>query len=115
MKRHVMGRVYATLAKILVGVPVYDSQCGFKIFKRSSWEQIQADLKTLRFGFDMEIIANLHLRGGQLLEMPIRQWRDVPGAKVRIFRDSLDMFLCLLQLRKAIRRKKSWMLSNKNN
>ncbi len=115
MTRHIAGRVYATLAKILVGVPVYDSQCGFKIFKRSSLEQVKADLKTLRFGFDMEIIANLHLSGGQLLEMPIRQWRDVPGAKVRLFRDSLDMFVSLLQLRKTIRRKKSWMLLNENN
>jgi len=114
-KRHLFGRVYATLAKILVGVPVYDSQCGFKIFKRSCFEQVRANLQTMRFGFDMELLANCYLRGFCLLEMPIRQWRDVPGAKVRLLRDSMDMFVSLLKLRKTIRKKESWISSNKNN
>jgi dolichyl-phosphate beta-glucosyltransferase len=114
-KRHIVGRVYATLAKILVGVPVYDSQCGFKFFKRSCFEQVRVDLETLRFGFDLELLAGFHSKGFRLLEMPIRQWRDVPGAKVRLVRDSLEMFVSLWKLRNRMRIKKTWMSSNKNN
>jgi dolichyl-phosphate beta-glucosyltransferase len=114
-KRHIFGRVYATLAKIFVEVPVYDSQCGFKFFKRSSFEQVRPNLETMRFGFDLELLANFHSMGFPLLEMPIRQWSDVPGAKVRLVRDSLEMFVSLWKLRNKMRRKKSWMSSNKNN
>lgn len=102
-KRHLVGRVYATLAKILVGVPVYDSQCGFKLFRKSSFEQVRPELRTTRFGFDMELIAFMYSRGFRILEMPIRKWRDVPGAKVRLLKDSIDMFWSLLQLRKKLR------------
>jgi dolichyl-phosphate beta-glucosyltransferase len=114
-KRHIVGRVYATLAKILVGVPVYDSQCGFKFFKRSCFEQVRPNLESMRFGFDLELLANFHSKGFRLLEMPIRQWSDVPGAKVRLLRDSWEMFVSLWKLRNKMRRKKSWMSSNKNN
>lgn len=109
MKRHFVGRVYATLAKILVGVPVYDSQCGFKLFKKSCFEEVRPELTTMRFGFDMELIANFSLRGFPILEIPIREWRDVPGAKVRLFKDSLDMLRSLMQLRKTLRTKSTWM------
>ncbi len=109
-KRHLVGRAYATLAKILVGVPVYDSQCGFKLFRRSSFEQVLPELRATRFGFDMELIAFLYAHGFRILEMPIRKWRDVPGAKVRLLKDSVDMFFSLLQLRKTLRNKSTWML-----
>lgn len=109
-KRHLVGRAYATLAKTLVGIPVYDSQCGLKLFRRSCFEQVRPELRTTRFGFDMELIAFFYSRGFRILEMPIRKWRDVPGAKVRLFKDSIDMFFSLLQLRNILRTKSTWML-----
>jgi len=102
LKRHFVGRVYATLAKILVDAPVYDSQCGFKLLKKNSFDQVEPSLDCLRFGFDMELIAILLNKGFHLLEIPIRQWRDVPGTKVRLVQDSLDMFVSLLRLRKKL-------------
>lgn len=102
LKRHIIGRIYAALATIFVGVPVYDSQCGFKIFRKSCFEKVSAELNTTRFGFDMELITSFSQRGFRLLEIPIRQWRDVPGAKVRLIRDSIDMFFSLILLRRRI-------------
>lgn len=102
LRRHIVGRIYATLSSIIVGMPVYDSQCGFKILKRSCFEQVREELRTTRFGFDMELISFFILRGFRLLEIPIRNWQDVPGAKVRLVRDSVDMFFSLLQLRRRI-------------
>lgn len=102
LKRHIIGRVYATLASILLGVPVYDSQCGLKIFRRSCFEQVSQNLNTLRFGFDMELITNFFLKGFRIQEMPITRWRDVPGAKVRLVKDSLNMFCSLISLRRKI-------------
>ena len=33
--RHVCGRVFATLVATSTGIPVYDSQCGFKLIRRN--------------------------------------------------------------------------------
>jgi dolichyl-phosphate beta-glucosyltransferase len=102
-KRHLMGRMYSTLANLLTGISIYDSQCGFKIFKRGAYEAVKDGLRTTRFGFDMELIALMVKRNFKLIEMPLRQWSDVPGAKVRLLRDSVDMFISLIKLRWRIK------------
>jgi dolichyl-phosphate beta-glucosyltransferase len=99
-KRHLVGRVYATLANLLIGIPVYDSQCGFKILKKTAYEAVKDGLKTTRFGFDMELIAFVVKRNFLLIEVPLESWTDIPGGKVRLVRDSWDMFCSLLALRK---------------
>jgi dolichyl-phosphate beta-glucosyltransferase len=91
--RHYLGRAYATLASLSLGVTVYDTQCGAKVFRvtdalaaavarpfRSSW------------AFDVELLHRL-LVGGPgaqpvaaeaLLEVPLERWRDVGGSKLRL-------------------------------
>jgi glycosyltransferase involved in cell wall biosynthesis len=102
-KRHLVGRMYSTFANLLIGIPVYDSQCGFKIFKKTAYEAVKDGVNTTRFGFDMELIALMVKRNFKLIEMPLRQWSDVPGAKVRLLRDSVDMFISLIKLRLRIK------------
>lgn len=100
--RHLAGRIYATLSSVLTGIPVYDSQCGLKFVRSGCYRRIRAGLGTMRFGFDMELIAMLHRAGCRLREEPLSSWRDVPGGKVRLLHDSASMFFSLLALRKKL-------------
>ena len=88
--RHYFGRVGATLISSSLGLAVYDTQCGAKMFRAGD------DIRSLfatpflsRWIFDVEIIARLvRLRGRDaaaraIYEFPITQWQDVKGSKVR--------------------------------
>jgi dolichyl-phosphate beta-glucosyltransferase len=90
--RHYLGRVFATAASAVLGLAVYDTQCGAKLFRVSP---LVTDLFQHRFQsrwiFDVEIIARLikQGRGRDMLqadraiyEFPLTEWRDVPASKV---------------------------------
>jgi dolichyl-phosphate beta-glucosyltransferase len=91
--RHYGGRVFATLASVALGIRVYDTQCGAKVF-RSSPALAAAVERRFRSSwvFDVELIGRL-LAGSDSIspvpkaefeEVPLRAWHDVPGSKLRV-------------------------------
>ena len=91
--RHYLGRVFATAASLVLGIAIYDTQCGAKLFRASAAMQalFQEPFLT-RWLFDVEILARLiRARRGTRLpqvqnviyEFPLHEWHDVAGSKVR--------------------------------
>lgn len=90
--RHYVGRIFATGASLTLGLPVYDTQCGAKLFRRTAaLETALSEPFASRWAFDVELLGRLHrgtrrvpgLPVERFVEMPLRRWRDVPGSKVR--------------------------------
>ncbi len=88
--RHYVGRVGATLISSSLGLAVYDTQCGAKLFRANDdVRQLFARPFLSRWIFDVEIIARLvQLRGRDaaakaIYELPIKVWHDVHGSKVK--------------------------------
>lgn len=91
--RHYLGRTYATVASMALGVTVYDTQCGAKLFRVN--ETLAAALSEpfrSSWAFDVELLLRL-LRGTAttppipqtaFVEVPLEAWRDVGGSKMRI-------------------------------
>lgn len=90
LKRHLLGRVYATLVSELLDVPVYDSQCGLKLVPRAAFELVANRLEVRGFAFDVELMVALLDSGCAIQEVPI-DWCEVPGGKVSLLRDSWRM------------------------
>jgi dolichyl-phosphate beta-glucosyltransferase len=86
--RHVMGRVFATFARGILGFSVYDSQCGAKLFHADVADMLFGDPFLSRWLFDLELLARLRNNGEDQLELsavevPLREWREVRGSKLR--------------------------------
>ena len=102
LRRHLSGRVFATLVHLISGTHAYDTQCGFKILSRRSYETIRGDLQAPGFAFDVEILMLLERAGLRVEEFPV-DWHDVPGSKVHLLRDSIRMTREILAIRSRIR------------
>lgn len=107
--RHYAGRVFATAASLALGVRVYDTQCGAKIFRAS--EAVAAVFQSpfrSAWAFDVEILARYISATGpsdaesRLYELPLQAWRDVPGSKVKL-RHGLRAAWDLWRIRSAMR------------
>jgi dolichyl-phosphate beta-glucosyltransferase len=107
--RHYIGRVFATAASGVLSLPVYDTQCGAKLFRVSpSIRALFAEPFLGRWTFDVEIIARLTRQcAGEgrracdvMYELPLDEWRDIDGSKVR----PLDFLTALIELVRIRRR-----------
>jgi dolichyl-phosphate beta-glucosyltransferase len=89
--RHYLGRVFASLASLMLAARVYDTQCGAKLFRRSPALAAALEAPFLsRWAFDVELLGRLFtgtpdvpgLSPADVVEVPLRTWRDVPGSKL---------------------------------
>ena len=87
--RHYLGRIVATLISKSIREPVYDTQCGSKVF-RVTPNLSEIFEKKFRTGwlFDAEILLRFKKRGVDMnraiWELPLDMWRDVGKSKVKM-------------------------------
>lgn len=96
--RHYLGRCFATLIGTLLKVKCYDSQCGAKLFRPHLLSVAFTEAFISNWIFDVEILLRLHQF--HLIEYPVTVWKDVPGSKVKIFKEVLRVFRDILRIRK---------------
>ncbi|MBE0582747.1 MAG: glycosyltransferase [Desulfofustis sp.] len=86
--RHYPGRIIATCISQVLDLPVYDSQCGAKLFDRELAEQLFSEPFLSRWLFDVELFARtIGLVGRNhaariIHEYPLPQWSDVGRSKI---------------------------------
>ena len=91
--RHYLGRVFATVASMALGVPSYDTQCGAKLFRASPLlRAVIAEPFDSRWIFDVELVSRAEalLRASGMpgveqlvIEYPLSTWCHRGGSKVR--------------------------------
>ena len=96
--REMGGRFFNLLVRAFTGLKLHDTQCGFKLFKRSSTLRAFEQMRIEGFGFDPELLFLIIRTGGRVVEVPVR-WNDNPATKVRLLRDSTQMFIDLMAIR----------------
>jgi len=96
--REIGGIVFNRMVKLLLGLNLHDTQCGFKLFDREKIRPVFEKLTIAGFGFDPELLFVAAKAGLTIQEVPVR-WRHAEGSKIRFFRDGLRMFSDLILIR----------------
>lgn len=98
--RHYLGRVFATVASLVLKLPVYDTQCGAKVFRvDDNFRAALAEPFSSRWAFDVELLLRITrgpdpVTSEQLLEVPLKEWEDPGGSKLTataMLRAGLDL------------------------
>ncbi|MBN2677413.1 MAG: glycosyltransferase [Anaerolineaceae bacterium] len=101
--RHLIGRVFNYLVRILVLPGLQDTQCGFKCFRAGVVEQIFKRQSMSGWAFDVELLAIAQELGYSIREIPI-EWYYGPHSRVRLIVDAPKMFNDLIKIRVNLRR-----------
>ena len=100
--RFVIGRSIATIISSILGVSVYDTQCGCKIIDQKLVIQSFGEVFSSRWLFDVEIFLRLiNLYGKDKFieiskEVPLKSWVDTEDSRVKFIdapRIILDLFI----------------------
>jgi glycosyltransferase involved in cell wall biosynthesis len=110
--RHYLGRVFATAVSLTLDLPVYDTQCGAKIFRAN--DAIAAVFATpfrSRWIFDVEVLARYLAqpvpagglpRRSRIYELAVPVWHHKTGSKLR-WTDFIRSIFDLIAIRFEIR------------
>lgn len=99
--RRFLGRWFNRLVRMGSIKGIRDTQCGFKLFATPRAHALFEIAQEDGFAFDVEVLLIAQRRSLAITEVFVN-WTEIPGTKVRLFRDGWRML-------KAVRRiKKRW-------
>ena len=109
--RHYLGRCFATAASVMLGLPVYDTQCGAKLYRTEVVPTLFTEKFVTRWLFDVEILARYIVAYGrtaatnEIYEHPVFAWEDVAGSRLK-FHDFFKAPMEMLKIKhKYLKRK----------
>jgi dolichyl-phosphate beta-glucosyltransferase len=99
--RVLMGKGFNLIVQVVLLPGIWDTQCGFKLFRGDVAHRVFAGLTTDGFGYDPEVLYRARKQGVKIAEVPV-VWRNSAPTKVSAVRSSLDMLKHVFRLRFAV-------------
>jgi dolichyl-phosphate beta-glucosyltransferase len=96
--RVLMGKAFNLIVQAVLLPGIWDTQCGFKLFRADVAKKVFAGLSTDGFGYDPEVLYRARKQGVKIAEVPV-VWRNSAETKVSPLRSSLDMFRHVIRVR----------------
>lgn len=98
LHRHLAGRGFNSVVRLLLVPGVHDTQCGFKMFSGAAADAIFPHVTVTGWAFDIEVLYLARLNGYRVREVPV-EWHFRADSRVRMLRDSVGMLVELLRIR----------------
>ncbi len=96
--RHIVGRVFNWMVRLIVLPGLQDTQCGFKCFRADVAGAVFPQVGITGWTFDVEALFIARRLGYPIVEIPI-PWHYNAHSNIRVLRDSLHMGTDLLKIR----------------
>lgn len=96
--RHIMGRVFNMIVRVLAVPGFQDTQAGFKCFRRQVALDVIANQTINGWAFDVELLYIALRRGYDIIEVPIH-WHYRQNSRVSPLRDAINMVRQVLRIR----------------
>lgn len=97
--RKFIGEMCLIITKIMIGLNLKDTQCGFKTFQRDIIFDIVQKQQIEKFAFDVEYLYIAKLHNYTIKEIPII-WKNDTDSKVSTVKSSIKFFRDLFAIRK---------------
>jgi dolichyl-phosphate beta-glucosyltransferase len=96
--RETMGKAFNLLVRLFFLPGFKDTQCGFKIFRRTTALDVFRRARIRGFAFDVEVLVLCRKLKYSVSQVPVI-WRNSPPSRVRMIRSSFAMLKDLLRIR----------------
>lgn len=77
--RRMLSNIGNVLFRILGGVWIEDSQCGFKLFSSEAAKKCFKRMTIVGWGFDMEVLTIAKVNNYKMKTFRVNDWKSVPG------------------------------------
>ncbi len=84
--RLALGQTFGLVVRLLFGLGIKDTQCGFKMFTSEAAKKLSDEMTVDGYTFDVEMLALASRMGLKTTEVPVI-WRDMPGSKLSVRKD----------------------------
>jgi len=95
--RGLTGHAFAAIARAMFGLPVLDTQCGFKMFRRPVAQHLFRLSIESGFLLDIEVLLLAKQFNYKFAEVPV-SWQEISGSKLNLVSDSAAMVAGLYRL-----------------
>jgi dolichyl-phosphate beta-glucosyltransferase len=96
--RRLLSNGLRLLVRVLFGIKIRDTQCGFKLFRADAAHDLFSRQRLDGFAFDLELIHLCGRLGYPVAEVPV-DWIDAPGSKIDELKVVLRFFQDLMVIR----------------
>src|SRR3989338_8848407 len=95
--RKFLSRGWNLLVRLMFWIPFTDTQCGAKVFRKETIQEVIPKMKSHGFEFDVELLWRMQKSGYKIVEVPTT-WLHMEQSKFRIA-DIMGMLVRLLRIR----------------
>ncbi|MCL5252996.1 MAG: glycosyltransferase family 2 protein [Candidatus Thermoplasmatota archaeon] len=93
-----LSRLFNFLVRGLLGVPIYDTQCGAKFYRKEILQRILPKVTVTNLTTDVDFLFHARKLGATITEVPIT-WEDKEGSRFSMFRMVTLMLITVIGIR----------------
>jgi len=97
--RKLIGLFFILICKFFLNIKLYDTQCGFKLYKKKIGKMIFKKLTEQKFVHDIEIVLLAAKKKIEIIELPVK-WEHKNDSKIHLIKDSFSIFWSIYKMKK---------------